>query len=152
MIHALKGVSQYAHRARLLGASNPELDAFVIAAIFGTLTNVNFDADRVADLVYQAAAFRSLARDLHTEAATKAGVAVEVLSGPAAFEPAADRVALLAQGQDQIIPPRSCAMAVNAESKELKNLEELAIYGLKGVAAYAYHAMMLGSALRHLMR
>jgi hydroxylamine reductase len=34
---------------------------------------------------------------------------------------------------------------VNQDEKELKNLEELVIYGLKGVAAYAYHALMLGS-------
>jgi hydroxylamine reductase len=146
LIHALKGVSQYAHRARLLGAGNPELDAFVIEAIFGTLTNVNFDADKVAALVYKAAEMRNLARALYNDAAAKAGVAAEVLSGPAAFEPAAERAALLAQGNAQIIPAGFLlGGAFNAESKELKNLEELAIYGLKGVAAYAYHAMMLGS-------
>jgi len=146
LIHALKGVSQYAHRARLLGAGNPELDAFVIEAIFRTLTNVNFDADKVAALVYKAAEMRNLARALYTDAAVKAGVPVEVLSGPAAFEPAQERLALLAQGREQLIPLTYLAgNGVIAENKELKNLEELAIYGLKGVAAYAYHAMMLGS-------
>jgi len=147
LIHALKGVSQYAHRARLLGAGDPELDAFVIEAIFGTLTNVNFDADKVASLVYKAAEMRNLARALYNDAAAKAGVVAMVLSGPAAFEPAAERLALLAQGRDQLIPlTYLIGNGVDAESKERKNLEELVIYGLKGVAAYAYHALMLGSA------
>jgi hydroxylamine reductase len=46
----------------------------------------------------------------------------------------------LAQGREQLIPA-----AFLLEGKEVKNLEELVVYGLKGVAAYAYHAMALGS-------
>ena len=90
LIHALKGVSQYAHRAGQLGAADPEIDAFVIESIFATLTNVNFDADSVAALVYQAAQIRDRARALYTAAAVKAGVAALPLSGPAAWQPAAD--------------------------------------------------------------
>jgi hydroxylamine reductase len=146
LIHALKGVAQYAHRARLLGAGDPEIDAFVIQAIFGTLTNVNFDADAVAELVCQAAAMRDRARTLYADAAAKAGVAAEALSGPAAWQPAAEREALLAQGREQLIPTAFISAAgVDAANKEIKNLEELVVYGLKGVAAYAYHALMLGS-------
>jgi hydroxylamine reductase len=140
LIHALKGVSQYAHRARQLGAADAEIDAFTIEAIFATLTNVNFDADRVAELVYRAAGMRDRARALYTEAAAKAGVVVQTLSGPAAWQPAAEREALLAQGREQLIPA-----AFLAEGKEIKNLEELVVYGLKGVAAYEYHAQALGS-------
>jgi hydroxylamine reductase len=147
LIHALKGVSQYAHRARLLDAGDPEIDAFVIEAIFATLTNVNFDEDKVAELVYKAAEVRDRARALYSQTAAKAGVPAEVLSGPAAFQPESDRLALLNQGRTQLIPlVYLSGNGIIAENKEVKNLEELAIYGLKGVAAYAYHAMMLGSA------
>jgi hydroxylamine reductase len=147
LIHALKGVSQYAHRARLLNAADAEIDAFVIEAIFATLTNVNFDENAVAALIYKAAAMRDQARTLYNDAAAKTGIPVEVLSGPAAWQPAADRLALLAQGREQLIPlVYLSGNGIIPENKELKNLEELAIYGLKGVAAYAYHAMMLGSA------
>jgi len=140
LIHALKGVSQYAHRARQLGAVDAAIDAFTIEAIFATLTNVDFDEDNVADLVYQAAAVRDKARKLYEEAAAKAGTSVQPLSGPAAWQPAATREALLAQGREQLI-----SAAFLTEGKEIKNLEELVVYGLKGVAAYAYHALMLGS-------
>jgi hydroxylamine reductase len=140
LIHAVKGISQYAHRARQLGAPDAEIDAFTIEAIFATLTNVNFDADKVAELVYKAAKVRDAARALYVAAATKAGVEVGSLTGPAAWQPAAEREALLAQGRGQLIPA-----AFLAGNKETKNLEELVIYGLKGVAAYAHHAMAMGS-------
>jgi hydroxylamine reductase len=142
LIHALKGVSQYAHRARLLGAADAKIDAFTVKAIFATLTNVNFDENAVAALIDQAASVRDQARALYEKAAAKAGVTAELLSGAATWQPAATREALLAQGREQIIPA-----AFLTEGKEVKNLEELVVYGLKGVAAYAYHAMMLnGSA------
>ena len=146
LIHAVKGISQYAHRARQLGAADAEIDAFTIEAIFATLTNVNFDEDRVAELVYRAAGFRDQARALYEEAAAKAGVVAQPLSGPAAWQPAQDREALLAQGRAQLIPAAFLANGfTSAENKEIKNLVELVVYGLKGVAAYAYHAMALGS-------
>jgi hydroxylamine reductase len=147
LIHTLKGVSQYAHRAHLLGAADPEIDAFVIEAVFATLTNVNFDEDKVAELVYKAAEMRDQARKLYTDAAAKAGIPAEILSGPAVFQPAHERLALLNQGREQLIPlVYLSGNGIIPENKEVKNLEELVIYGLKGVAAYAYHAMMLGSA------
>jgi len=140
LIHAVKGISQYAHRAGLLGASDAEIDAFTIEAIFATLTNVNFDEDRMAELVYKAAQVRDQARALYEQAASKAGVVAQPLTGPAAWQPAPTREALLAQGREQLIPA-----AFLGQGKELKNLEELVVYGLKGVAAYAFHAMALGS-------
>ena len=140
LIHALKGLSQYAHRAAQLGARDPELDAFTIEAIFATLTNVNFDAESLAALVYKAAAQRDRAKALYEAAAAQAGIALEKLSGPALFQPAADREGLLAQGSQQLI-----SIAFTASERESKNLEELITYGLKGAAAYAFHAIQLGS-------
>jgi hydroxylamine reductase len=140
LLHAVKGISQYAHRARQLGAADAEIDAFTIEAIFATLTNVNFDEDRMAALVYQAAEVRNRARALYLAAAARAGGLAQPLGGPAAFQPASNRDALLDQGREQLIPA-----AFLLEGKEIKNLVELVVYGLKGVAAYAFHAMALGS-------
>ena len=90
---------------------------------------------------------RDQARKLYTDAAAKAGIPAEILSGPAVFQPAHERLALLNQGREQLIPlVYLSGNGIIPENKEVKNLEELVIYGLKGVAAYAYHAMMLGSA------
>ena len=48
LVQATQGVSMYAHRARQLGATDPAIDAFVVDGLFATLTNVNFDPERLA--------------------------------------------------------------------------------------------------------
>src|ERR1035437_6884358 len=47
LVHASKGIAQYAHRARALGAKDPAVDRFIIKALFLTVTNVNFDSQAI---------------------------------------------------------------------------------------------------------
>ena len=140
LIHVIKGVAMYAHRATQLGASDPEIDAFTIKAIFSTLTNVNFDPDRLVELIHEAVKTRDTARDMYERASVLAGIAPAYLGGPAAWIPAESLEGLLAQGQQTLLPVRFLA-----EGKEIANLQELVLYGLKGVAAYAAHALALGA-------
>ncbi len=69
----------------------------------------------------------------------RAGKTLEVLTGPAAWQPAAGLDGLLAQAQ---------AVGINAgletAGPDVIGLRALILYGLKGVCAYAYHAQMLG--------
>ena len=88
LVEALKGVSMYAHRARQGGASDPAIDGFVSEALFATLTNVNFDPERVAALIAQAASVRDRARRLYEDTCKAKGTAPAVLEGPAAWQPA----------------------------------------------------------------
>jgi hydroxylamine reductase len=140
LIHAVKGVSMYAHRARLLGASDPEIDVFTIQAIFATLTNVNFDPDRLVSLIHQAVTTRDAARAVFESASVMAGIVPVELGGPAAWIPASTLEGLLAQGEQTLLPVRFLS-----EGKEIANLQELVLYGIKGVAAYAAHALALGA-------
>lgn len=140
LIHAVKGISMYAHRARQLGAADPEIDAFTIRAIFATLTNVNFDAERLAELIQQAIATRNAALELYKRACNKAGTLPDDLAGPAAWIPAPTIDGLLAQGEQAFLPARFLT-----EGKEITNLQELVLFGIKGVAAYAAHALALGA-------
>jgi hydroxylamine reductase len=140
LIHAIKGIAMYAHRAQQLGASDPEVDAFTIQAIFSTLTNVNFDPDRLVGLIHEAVKTRDAARDMYERASVIAGIAPAYLGGPAAWIPASSLEGLLAQGQQTLLPARFLT-----EGKEVSNLQELVLYGLKGVAAYAAHALALGA-------
>ena len=144
LIHVTKGIAMYAHRARQLDASNPEIDAFTIQAIFSTLTNVNFDPDRLIGLIHEAVATRNAARDLYERASVMAGIAPAYLGGPASWIPASSLESLLAQGQQTLLPTRFLA-----EGKEVTDLQELVLYGLKGVAAYAAHALALGAGDSH---
>ena len=144
LIHVTKGIAMYAHRARQLDASNPEIDAFTIQAIFSTLTNVNFDPDRLIGVIHEAVTTRNAARDLYERASVMAGIAPSYLGGPASWIPASSLEGLLAQGQQTLLPTRFLA-----EGKEVSDLQELVLYGLKGVAAYAVHALALGAGDPH---
>jgi hydroxylamine reductase len=140
LIHVIKGISMYAHRARQQGAADPEIDAFTIRAIFATLTNVNFDPERLVELIHQAEVTRDAARDLYERASVTAGIVPAELAGPAAWVPSSTLDGLLAQGRQTLLPARFIT-----EGKEISNLQELVLYGIKGVAAYAAHALALGA-------
>ncbi len=139
VIYGLKGLGMYAERARALGAKNAEIDAFVTEALFATLTNVNFDAKRLEVIIRELAAKRDSARKLYEDACAAAGKKPETLGGPAAMAPAADIAGLVAQGLEIGIPARKQKLG-----DDITGLQELLTYGLKGVAAYAYHARILG--------
>lgn len=139
LVHAAKGISMYAHRAGLLGAHDHDVDLFVVEALFTTVTNVNFDAARLEGLVRQAAEIKATAKTLYHDAAIKAGNIEEELSGPAMWQPAADRQGLVTEGLEVGIPARKEALG-----EDITALMELLTYGLKGTAAYADHAYILG--------
>ena len=147
LIHAVKGIAVYAHHTRQLGAANPalrvcdpEVDAFTIEALTATLTNVNFNPERLRELIEDAVAMREGARCLYERAAVESGIQPVEFGGPAAWTPAATMEGLLAQGKTVMLPVRALF-----ESKEIANLHELVLYGLKGVASYAVHALALGA-------
>jgi len=135
LVHATKGIAQYASRARALGAADPAVDVFVVKALFSTVTNVNFDAERLADLVRQAAEVRDRAKALYAGAGGS-----DAVEGPAQFQPAEGGIdALLAQAE-----PVGIAARQQALGEDVAGLQELILYGLKGAAAYADHAQILG--------
>ncbi|MFJ6774824.1 hypothetical protein ACIQOV_28360, partial [Kitasatospora sp. NPDC091257] len=85
LIHAVKGISQYAARARALGAPDDEAAAFVLYAVFTTLTNVNFNPTRFAALIQLAVGVRTRAKERYERAARAAGQEPQTLTGPAVW-------------------------------------------------------------------
>jgi hydroxylamine reductase len=140
LTHVTKGVAMLAHRARQAGgARDAAVDRFVVEALFTTVTNVNFDAARIEAMIRRGVEVRALAGGLYEAACRRAGRAPEVLNGPAVFQPASDRPGLAAQ---------AAALGVQARKQRLGDdragVLEMALYGLKGAAAYADHALVLG--------
>jgi len=147
LTYAVKGIAVYAHHARLLGLADarlrvgdPEVDAFVVEALFATLTSVNLDQDRLVALIYEAAAMREAAKCVYERAAGESGIAGVEFGGAASWTPADTVEGLIAQGRTVTLPAR-----ILQESKEIANLQELVLYGVKGVAAYAAQALALGA-------
>ncbi|QNT71206.1 hydroxylamine reductase [Defluviicoccus vanus] len=139
LLHAAKGIAMYAHRARGLDRRDGDVDAFILDALFTTVTNVNFDPERLIGLLHQATEMRDRVRALYVQACVDANQTPEQFDGAAAWVPAADRNDLLAQGRAVGIEARTAALGA-----DIAGLQELLTYGLKGAAAYAAHARVLG--------
>jgi len=141
LLYGLKGLSMYARRARAVGVVDQEVNVFTLEALFATLTNVNFDPDSLQAMVLRAAELRDRMKAAYHDAASKAGRSADQLSGAAEWAPAEDRAGLLRQAHDISLAARREALG-----DDVTGLQELLLYGLKGAAAYADHAQILGSA------
>ena len=69
LLYAAKGIAMYANRARGLGASDIAIDRFLCEALFTTVTNVNFDPQRIERMIRTAAGVRDKARAMYEQAA-----------------------------------------------------------------------------------
>ena len=128
--HALMGLSTYAVAARAAGQGvDRAVNVFTCEALFSTLTNVDFDAPRFEALIRQAVAHRD---------ALKALTNAPTTDHAATFVPAADMAGLVTQGEMVGIKEYPAA------NEDIRSLKHILIYGLKGVAAYADHALILG--------
>jgi hydroxylamine reductase len=139
LLHATKAVAQYAHHSRALQSSDPAVDRFILRGLFLTVTNVNFDAQAIEQAIRDAAFIRDQARDLYDSAVRRSGRSPRQFMGPATWSPAADRAGL--EGAGEIVSVLSRRGQFGAD---LSGLQELLTFGVKGVAAYADHARILG--------
>jgi hydroxylamine reductase len=140
LIYATKDIARYAHRAGELGARDRAVDVFVVKMLFTTLTNVNFDPQRFQEWMTEAVAIKERAVRLYETAAKKAGKTPEKLECPVAWwQGTNDLAAMTAKGLEVGIEKRMGNLG-----KTVASVQELITYGLKGVAAYADHALILG--------
>jgi hydroxylamine reductase len=134
LTYAVKGLAVCAVEGRKVGVKDRKTDVFACEAIFSTLTNVDFDPDRFVSLLRRCV-------DLREKLAAKvkaAGGKVEFSEGPAAFQPAATAEEMVKQGE---------AVGFRADSEidpDIRSLQEILTFGIRGVAAYADHAQILG--------
>jgi len=140
LVHGVKGLAMYAHRARQLGVVDRALDILTVEVLFTTVTNVSFDPERLAAMARRVAVERDRARALYEEAyAKKHGERPGRLGGPAAWVPAETHEGLVAQADEAGILYR-----LAKHGPDVNGMIELIAYGLKGMAAYADHARILG--------
>ncbi len=140
LTYAAKDLSRYAHRARQLGAADKQVDAFVPEALFATITNTNFDPQRLAGQIRRAAGLKAQAVALYEQAAKGAGLPAEKLTCPVRWwEDTDDLDALIRKGEAVSIQKR-----LDELGEDVTGLQELITYGLKGAAAYVHHAAVLG--------
>ncbi len=134
LIYALKGLSLVAVQGRKTGIIDREANVFTVKALFSTLTNVDFDPERFVELIRRCVEVREGLK----EKIRKAGGQIEIAESSAMFKPEATLEGLVAQGEkvglksDPSINP------------DILSLQHTLLFGIKGIAAYADHAQILG--------
>jgi len=134
LLLTLRGVSFWAHRGRALGAADAEIDRFVAEGLFMTVTNVNFDPARFAEAIARGLALREKARAAFVAAGGKA---------PGGLPAAAAWACAPGDVEAMVAAGRAAGPLADAD-EELRSLKALLLYGCKGIAAYADHALVLG--------
>ena len=134
LVYALQGLSSVAVDARKVGIADHAINVFTVKALFSTLTNVDFDAARFVDLISQCVALRDTLKDT----VKKAGNNVDEKPAAVTFQPETTVAGLFSQANFASLK------ADTTINPDIQSLQHILLFGLKGVAAYADHAQILG--------
>jgi len=123
LLYVLKGISILSEKD---DKDINETGRFVTGALFSTITNANFDDDKIIMLIKEALEVRNRLRGSIDTSGFHDAVTWDP-KGIEEFEEKAKEVGVLSE-----------------ENEDVRSLRELAVYGTKGIAAYAQHASVLG--------
>jgi hydroxylamine reductase len=127
LIYVLKSISFYNLKARAAGLNEEATDRFLLDSFFATLTNTNFDKREMEILLKKGFELRDQ---------IKAKLPSEMIP------PEKDLPAVATVTPENI---ENIDVAVHStQDEDIRSLRELLTYGLKGMAAYAHHAYILG--------
>lgn len=131
LIYVCKGIALYGVKLKETGDIDKEAVRFIRAALFTTITNVAWDDDAIIGLIREGLKVRDAVKN-------KVG---NSLSGALP-----DCATWGAEDMDEIIAKaKSEGVRITAvENEDARSLKWMLIIGLKGIAAYAEHAAVLG--------
>jgi len=134
LTHAVQGLCIVADAGRKVNVIDNAIDIFVCESIFSCLTNVDFDPARFEDLIYKTVQLRD---ELRTKVEAAGGV-IDSKAAALTFTPADTLAGLEEQG--------AALNFINTldANEDLQSLKQITMYGLRGLAAYAEHAAILG--------
>jgi hydroxylamine reductase len=128
LLYVTKGVSIVNTGLNNHGVVNASADRFILDALFSTITNANFDKVAIANRITNGLALKKellqQAKSVVIEIEDLPQVTIQLFSGQ--YETFATTVGVLTE-----------------ENEDIRSLKELVMYGLKGLAAYAHHALNL---------
>lgn len=129
LLYAVRGEALVNRALRSANAADTDASRHIIDALFSTITNANFDDVALRQRVDVAL---SIKNDLIISAEERKIVIPDMPEvwfnpGKESYDSAAELVGVLSM-----------------ENEDIRSLKQLAIYGVKGAAAYTEHAMNLG--------
>lgn len=129
LLYAVQGISLINRELRVKAEPSHEASRFVVDALFTTITNANFDNPSLDGYIIRAFELKNILAGK----AKRQGIEL----------PDMPQVEFLASPDDAMA--LEAVTGVLAEpNPDLRGLKQLAIYGCKGMAAYARHAANLG--------
>jgi hydroxylamine reductase len=134
LVYALKGLSVIAVEGRKAGIVDQEINVFTVKALFSTLTNVNFDPQRIVELIKKCVNLRESLKNK----ISKAGGKYDDKESAVTFQPESSMDGLLKQAKSVGLK------ADTSINPDILSLKHILLFGVKGVAAYADHAQILG--------
>jgi hydroxylamine reductase len=149
LIYVLKSIAFYNSKARANNLNDAKTDEFILGGLFATITNTNFNKTDIERFIREGFEIKDdikqklMDEKVITEKSGSSfpGWIKEKLLGAAPN--AGEDLPVMAK-----VTPATLAnintSVLATENEDIRSLRELLIYGLKGMAAYAHHANVLG--------
>lgn len=138
LIYVLKGISYWSTKARELEVEDSDVDLYVAEGLFVTITNVNFDEERIVEYINEALEKRNIIEKKFKEA-------YEKKYGKSFNEEVPDAAIWAPQEktEEEYLEKAEKVGVLSEENEDLRSLKSFLLFGLKGVAAYTDHAYVL---------
>lgn len=137
LIYVLRGIAVYGEKAKELGINDKETGLFIAQALFTTITNANWDNDRFVATIKEALKRREALKD-------KFLAAYKEKNGKDFDENLHHSATWFSDDAAEFNEKAKSVGVLSTVDEDVRSLRELLIIGLKGVAAYADHAAILG--------
>ena len=121
LVYALKGLSVVAIEGRKAGVIDQDVNVFTVKALFSTLTNVNFDPQRIIELIKKCVVLRERLKDK----IKKAGGKLDEKESSITFAPESSIDGLLKQAKNVGLK------ADNSENPDILSLKHITLFGIK---------------------
>lgn len=135
LVFVAKGVAAYSSQLRNAGKRYDKVDEYLFRSLFISITNANFDGAEIVEAIKEGVNLRKfLKSELEKE-----GIALDPK-----FEN--DFLTTYEYSEnDDLVELAKKVGVLRTENIDVRSLREIVLYGLKGMAAYGFHAYNLGS-------
>jgi hydroxylamine reductase len=134
LVFVVKSVANYSNQLRKIGNTDEKVNEYILKGLFITITNANFDDNEIELEVKKGLELRNM---LRTKLLELGGEVNDKFEGTllTTFE---------YKGKESLEEVGKAVGVLRTENEDVRSLREVILYGLKGMAAYAYHAYNLG--------
>lgn len=126
LMYTIKGVAQIVVSLKVDLKTIPEVNHEIMNSLFMTITNANFDEKAIEVQILKMIGLR------------------EELKNRTTMEKYSDAASFTVSDQASMLKKASLVGILSTKNEDIRSLRELITYGLKGMAAYAHHALNIG--------